>query len=127
MKKIISKIIIKSIILILGLIPLYSQTFSVSINLPNWMWQDDINIPRTRIDNTESTVLTYIKLINNYLWFGIIWFAMFWLVYSWIIMITSSWDKTKVSWAKDIALICIIAIAISMLSYFVVKLIVNLF
>jgi len=127
MKKLISKIILKFSILIFGLIPLYNQAFSVDISLPDWTRQDDLNIPRTRIDNRDSTLLNYIKLINNYLRFIIIWLALFWLIYAGILLITSSWDKKKLSWAKDIALVCIIAIVISMLSYFVVKLIVNLF
>lgn len=127
MKKTISKIILKSIIMLLGIIPLYNQTFAVSVTLPDWTWQEDVNIPRTRIDNQESKILNYIKVINNYLWFIIIWLAMFGLVYAWIIFITCSWDKTKLSWAKDIALVCIAAIVIAMLSYFVVKLIINLF
>lgn len=127
MKRIISKIILKFAIFILGLIPLYNQAFSVSVNLPDWTRQEDVNIPRTRIDNQDSKILNYIKFINNYLWFIIIWLAMFGLIYAWIVFITSSGDKTKVSWAKDIALVCIIAIVISMLSYFVVKLIINLF
>lgn len=127
MKKIISKIVLKSMIMLLSIVPLCNQTFAVSVNLPDWTRQDDVNIPRTRIDNQDSKILNYIKFINNYLWFIIIWLAMFGLIYAWIIFITSTWDKTKVSWAKDIALVCIVAILIAMLSYFVVKLIINLF
>ena len=49
------------------------------------------------------------------------------LIYAGIMMITASWDKSKFSKAWKLALCCIIAIAVAMLSYNLVILIVNLF
>lgn len=127
MKKKILKTIFACFISIFWLLFIWSNTFWVKVFLPNWTRQEDVNIPQTQINSRESTVLRYISFINKYLWFIIIWFCMACLVYAWILFITSSWDKEKVKWGRDIALVSVIAILISMLSYFVVNLIINLF
>lgn len=101
---------------------------NVVLWLPRADWQPDINIDNNpQIASKESTIFGYIKIINYYLWFSIAWISMAVLIYAWILMITAWWDKAKVSkWGK-LAVSCLIAIIVSMLSYALVNLIIWLF
>ena len=127
MKNFLKNIILSSVLL-LNIIPFFSFWNSqVTLYGPDAIWQEDINIESTQIQWDENTIFTYIQTINKYLWFWIAWVAMAVLVYAWIMMITSSWDKSKFSKAWKLALSCIIAIVVAMLSYNLVILIVNLF
>ena len=115
-------------VLLLNIVPFFSfWSWEVTLYGPDAIWQDDINIESTQIQWNENTIFTYIQTINKYLWFWIAWIAMAVLVYAWIMMITASWDKSKFSKAWKLALSCVIAIAVAMLSYNLVRLIVNLF
>lgn len=122
------KNIILSSVLLLNIVPFFSfWNWEVTLYGPDAILQDDINIESTQIQWNENTIFTYIQTINKYLWFWIAWIAMAVLVYAWIMMITASWDKSKFSKAWKLALSCVIAIAVAMLSYNLVRLIVNLF
>ena len=99
----------------------------VNILLPTSTWEEDVNIENTQVHTNKSTIFWYIKTINSYLWFAIAWISMAVLVYAWILLITSGGDKSKVSKWWKLALSCLIAILIAMLSYSLVNLIVNLF
>ena len=127
MKKLFKNIILTSVLL-LNIIPFFIfWNNNVTLYGPDAIWEEDINIESTQIQWDENTIFTYIQTINKYLWFWIAWVAMAVLVYAWIMMITSSWDKSKFSKAWKLALSCVIAIAVAMLSYNLVILIVNLF
>lgn len=99
----------------------------VKVYLPISHWEKDIKIDNTQVSTTESNITWYIKIINSYLWFAIAWISMAVLIYAWIQMITAWWDKAKVSKWWKLALSCLIAIIISMLSYVLVNIIVKLF
>ena len=127
MKKFFKNIILSSVLL-LNIIPFFSfWNWEVTLYGPDAIWQDDVNIGSTQIQWKENTIFTFIQTINIYLWFWLGWVAMAVLIYAGIMMITASWDKSKFSKAWKLALCCIIAIAVAMLSYNLVILIVNLF
>lgn len=127
MKKFLKNIILSSVLL-LNIIPFFSfWNWEVTLYGPDAVWQDDVNIGSTQIQWKENTIFTFIQTINKYLWFWLGWVAMAVLVYAGIMMITASWDKSKFSKAWKLALSCIIAIVVAMLSYNLVILIVNLF
>ncbi len=127
MKKIFKNIILSSILL-LNIIPFFSfWNWEVTLYGPDAIWQEDVNIESTQIQWNENTIFTYIQIINKYLWFWIAWVAMAVLIYAWIMIITASWDKSKLGKAGKLASSCIIAIVVAMLSYNLVRLIVNLF
>jgi len=128
MKYLIKKFIFWFSILLVNIIPTFIFSYwDVKVSLPDWTWQDDINVDNTQVNTKESTIFEYIQIINYYLWFSIAWISMAVLVYAWIQMITAWWDKAKVSKWWKLALSCLIAILVSMLSYTLVNLIVNLF
>lgn len=127
MKKFLKNIILSSVLL-LNIIPFFSfWNWEVTLYWPDAYWQDDVNIWSTQIQWKENTIFTFIQIINKYLWFWLGWVAMAVLIYAGIMMITASWDKSKFSKAWKLALSCVIAIAVAMLSYNLVILIVNLF
>ena len=127
MKKFVKNIILSSVLL-LNIIPFFSfWNWEVTLYGPDAYWQDDVNIWSTQIQWKENTIFTFIQTINKYLWFWLGWVAMAVLIYAGIMMITASWDKSKFSKAWKLALSCVIAIAVAMLSYNLVILIVNLF
>ena len=121
------KNIILSFVLFVGFLPIFNfvHWWKIKLFLPDATWQDDINIESTQVQTDETTIFTYINVINKYLWFGIGGVAMAVLIYAWIKLITTDWKDTKK--AKDLALSCLIAIAVAMLSYNLVNLIVKLF
>ena len=99
----------------------------VNVLLPTSTWEPDVNIENTQVHTNKSTIFWYIKTINSYLRFAIAWISMAVLIYAWILLITSGGDKSKVSKWWKLALSCLIAILVAMLSYSLVNLIVNLF
>ena len=113
---------------LLLIIPFFSFSASnVNVYLPIWTREKDVNIDNTKVQTKESTIFEYIQIINYYLWFSIAWVAMAVLIYAWILMITAWWDKAKVSKWWKLALSCLIAIMVAMLSYLLVKLVISLF
>ena len=130
MNKKIKKIIFWLSVCVLTIMPFFQAsavTKPVTLFLPNTTWQEDVNIDNTQINTNESNIFRYIQIINGYLWFTIAWIAMAALIYAWIMMITAWWDKSKVGKAWKLALSCIIAIVVAMLSWLLVKLIIWLF
>ena len=125
--KLIKKILLILPIFLINIIPSKSQAVNndIVIYLPQTTWQEDVNIESTQVQTKESTIFEYIQKINEYLWFWIAWVAMFVLMVSWLKFITSWWKDTKKAWV--LALSCIIAITVAMLSYTIVNIVVNLF
>lgn len=125
--KLIKKILLILPIFLINIIPSKSQAVNndIVIYLPQTTWQEDVNIESTQVQTKESTIFEYIQKINEYLWFWIAWVAMFVLMVSWLKFITSWWKDAKKAWV--LALSCIIAITVAMLSYTIVNIVVNLF
>lgn len=111
----------------------------LSIGIPNTMWgeltvyiptpsgQEDLNIQWSTSVNTDRTeLIDVINLVNKYLWFSLWLIAMIIFVYAWILLI-SWWKKDSFEKANKMLIWAGIAIVVSMLSYTVVNLLINLF
>jgi len=114
-------------ICVFNIIPVFTFSDDIIVNIPDWWWQENINVDNPQVQTNESTIFEYIQIINYYLWFSIAWIAMAVLIYAWLQMITAWWDKWKVWKAWKLALSCLIAIIIAMLSYLLVNLIIKIF
>lgn len=125
--KFIKKILFILPIFLINIIPNKTQAVNndVVIYLPQTTWQEDVNIESTQVQTKESTIFEYIRIINDYLWFWIAWVAMFVLMFAWLKFISSWWKDAKK--AGVLALSCVIAITVAMLSYLLVNLVVWLF
>lgn len=115
------------IIFSLGFVLLINSSFSINISIPNNHAQPDVAVLwSTNIERTESNLFDIINWINDYLWFGI-WVICLWaLVYGWFGLISSQWSEDKMKKANKILLWALVWILISILSYAIVRLIVNL-
>lgn len=127
--KFVKKILLILPLFLINIIPNTSladgNTNDVIIFLPESTWQRDVNIESTQVQTKESTIFEYIRIINDYLWFWIAWIAMFVLMFAWLKFISSWWKDAKK--AGVLALSCVIAITVAMLSYLLVNLVVWLF
>lgn len=117
------------ILWLIGLVPILwvYAIDNVKLFLPMENWEDDLNIENTQVHTEESNILDYVKTINANLWFAIAWISMAVLIYAWIQLITAWWDKWKVSKWWKLALSCLVAIIVAMLSYLLVRLVLSLF
>jgi len=105
-----------------------SNVFWITLQTPNPHWQEDINVSWfTQIESDETTVFDIIQIINDYLWFAIAGVAMVVLVYWWIKLMTAGGNKDAMSTANKMIIWAIIAIFVAILSYAIIKLVVNLF
>lgn len=118
---------IKLVITLLILLTNTLNVFWYNLQIPNSHFQKDINISTTRLESDETTVFDIIQIVNDYLWFAIAWIAMVVLVVGWIKLITAGWQKETLSTANKMIVSAFIAIFVSIVSYTIIKLIVNLF
>ena len=101
--------------------------FSLSVKIPTPSGQEDIIVAESTVESDESTLFDVIQIINDYLWFSIAGMAMVVLVYAWIKLIWAEWDKEDIKTANRMVVSSIIAVFAAMLSYAIIKLVVNLF
>ena len=104
-----------------------SSIFALSVQVPTPSGQDDIIVAESTIESDESTIFDIIQIVNDYLWFAIAGMAMVVLVVSWLKLILAEWNKEETSKSNKMIVSAIIAIFVAMLSYAIIKLIVNLF
>ena len=125
-KRKISRII--SSLLVLFLFNLINFVYAVTVQVPpKWSSTDYAVNGYSQIETWEQTILETIKLINKYLWFSI-WAVLLWIiVYSWIAMIFSNWNEENMKKYAKIFWYSFIWLWIAMLSYIIVRIIINLF
>ncbi len=124
MKKLLGKTII--ILWLMGIN--LSTIFAITIQVPTPSGQEDIIITwPTQVESNESTIFDVIQIVNDYLWFAVAGIAMVVLVYGGIKLITAGGNKEVVSTANKMIVSAMIAIFVAILSYAIIKLVVNLF
>lgn len=124
MKKHIKNILVLWLFWVVNLV----YTFWIVVQIPTPSGQEDIVVTwPTQVESNESTIFDVIQIINDYLWFAIAGVAMLVVVYAWFNLITAHGDKDKTSSATRMVISAMIAIIVSMLSYAIIKLVVNLF
>lgn len=124
MKNFFWKFIVICVLSLSSLLP----TLAIILQVPTPSGQDDIIMSwPTQIQSNESTIFDVIQIINDYLRFAIVWMAMVVLVFGGIKLIVAGDDKDVVATANKMIISSMIAIFVSMLSYALIKLVVNLF
>ena len=105
----------------------FASVFSLSVQIPVPHWQEDIIVAESTVESDESTLFDIIQIVNDYLWFSIAGAAMIVLITAGIKLIMAEWNKEDITKANRMIVSAIIAIFAAMLSYAIIKLVVNLF
>lgn len=104
------------------------QSFAITVELPRTQGNVDIAVVGPEeISGDESTFFDTIQMINQYLWFGLGAVCMGVLVWWGIQLITADGDTEKMKKTNKLLMGALIGILISILSYSVIRLVVNLF
>lgn len=110
----------------LGLSTLFS-TYAIVVEVPSSQWQEDVMVTwPTQIQADESTLFDTIQTVNSYLWFFIWAVCMGVLIFWWIKLITANGDSAKMKEANKLLMWAIVWIFISVFSYALVRIIINL-
>lgn len=123
-KKILSSLLLLSTI--------FMPIFWVELRLPSDHAGDDINITiegqtkNTRIRGNEDTLFKSINLVNTYLWWSFAVISTGLVIYWGYQLITSNGDKKIMKKAIRTLIWTAIGISIAMLSYLIVKFLINL-
>lgn len=121
------KIFRLSIFSTFAFLSLASFSHGIIVEVPEQQGQEDIAIEgMTRIQSDESNVFKTIQIINKYLWFSISVICMWVLVFGGFKLITAQGDEKKMQEANKLLMGAWIGIAISLLSYALVRIITNL-
>lgn len=111
---------------IIGFTSIFS-TFAIVVEVPSSQGQEDIMVTwPTQIQWDESTLFQTIQTINKYLRFSIWVVCMGVLIFWWIKLITAQWDQAKMKQANKLLMWALIWILIAILSYALVRIVVNL-
>ncbi len=107
---------------------IFQQSFAITIELPRAQGNPDIAViwPE-EISGDETTFFNTIQLVNKYLWFWLGVVCMVILVWGGIQLISAWGDAEKMKKTNKLLMWALIGILISILSYSVVRLVVNLF
>lgn len=112
---------------ILCSLSLWSFSHAIIVEVPPQQGQVDVAVTGpTQIQSDEGSVFSTIQLINKYLWFTISVVCMGVLVFGGFKLMTAQGDEKKMSEANKILTGALIGIAISLLSYALVRIITNL-
>lgn len=97
------------------------------VTVPTQQGQEDlvVNGP-TQVQWDEWNVFSTIQLINKYLWFAISVVCMGVLIYGGFLLMTANGDDKKMQTANKILTGALIGIVIAILSYAIVRIVVNL-
>lgn len=104
-----------------------SFSHALIVEVPPQQGQEDVAVTGpTQIQADEGSFYETIQLINKYLWFTIAVVCMWVLVFGGIKLMTAQGDEKKMTEANKILTWALIGIVISLLSYAIVRLVVNL-
>jgi len=118
----------KKIVLALLLTLPVLNSFAIVVQVPNSQGQADVAVTGpTQIQGDESSFFQLIQTVNEYLWFFIGVVCMAVLVIGGFKLITASGDPEKMKQANKLLMWALIGILIAVLSYAIIRLVVNLF
>ena len=118
----------KKIVLTILLILPVLNSFAIVVQVPNSQGQQDVAVTGpTQVQGDESSFFQLIQTINQYLRFGIGVVCMAVLVIGGFKLITASGNPEKLKQANKLLMWALIGILISLLSYSIIRLVVNLF
>ena len=105
-----------------------TTTSAIVVEVPRDLGNPDIAvIGPEQISWDEYTFFETLQLINKYLWLSIGWICMGVLVWGGIQLITASGNAEKMKKTNKLLMGVLIGILISILSYSIIRLIINLF
>ncbi len=107
-----------------------NATFALDFWFPEQGGEKELGVKYSHIaanEANESHIVEIVNLINDYLWFFVGLVCLVLLAYSGYKIITAQGDKKQISDAYNLIIATIIAILVAVLSYAIVKLLVNLF
>ena len=114
--------------LIIGIGSFISITNAIVLEVPNPEWNKDIAIVwATQISGDESSFFQSIQMVNKYLWMWLWLICMILLIVWGIWLITANGDESKMKNANKTLMGSLIGILISIFSYALVRIVVNLF
>lgn len=101
---------------------------AIVVEIPRSQWNEDVAVVGPeQISGDESTFFSTIQMVNQYLWFAIGFVCMVVLIWWGIQLITASGNSEKMKKTNKLLMWALIGILISILSYSVVRLVINLF
>ncbi len=128
--KLLKKIILSFLVVAITTINMTWISSAVKVQIPEWDRQSDVMVTpqESQIDSStgEKDIFELIQIINKYLWFSIGAIALVWLIIWWFRLLTSEGDEEANKKTSKMLLWSAIWIGIAMLSYAIVRLIVNL-
>ncbi|MFA7717180.1 MAG: hypothetical protein WC875_00510 [Candidatus Absconditabacterales bacterium] len=111
----------------LGFTALTFSTFALVVEVPPHQGQEDVIVTGpTQIQSDEGTFFETIQIINRYLRFTVGVVCMGVLVYGGFSLITAQGDEAKMKKSSKLLLGSLTGILIAILSYALIRLIVNL-
>jgi len=100
---------------------------AIRLTLPSADGNRDIAVVSTQVESQSDLISWYIQLVNQYLWFAMIVLLFVLLVWMWFKLMTNeAWSDNAKKVLKDGILSAWAGIMIIMLSYTVVRLVINL-
>jgi len=129
MKKLIIKKNLKkiSVNIIIFSATLLTFTQAVNVDVPDSNRDQDVNIAwPTTIQGEEKHIFILIQKINDYLWFSIAAICFGLLIYAWVKLMSASWNEEEMKKSNKLLTWAIIWLIVAIVSYAVVRLIVNL-
>lgn len=114
---------------LLTIIPLLAITANaIVLEVPSSQWQADVAVTwPTLVQADESSFFELIQNINQYLWFSLWVVCMAVLIVWWYKLMTAQGDDAKMKQANKLLMWALIGILIAILSYAIIRLVVNLF
>jgi len=104
------------------------NSYAIVVQVPNSQGQSDVAVTGpTQVQGDESSFFQLLQTINQYLRFGIGVVCMVVLVMGGFKLMTASGNPEKLKQANKLLMWALIGILISLLSYSIIRLVVNLF
>lgn len=121
------KFIKKIFLLILVLFSFFSIfVFAVRVDIP-WQVDNSTITSSTITSETDNYWLDLIDKINQHLWFYIWGISMWWIIFGWIKLVISVWNPDSLKTANWIVINSLIWLLVSIFSYWIIKMLINLF
>ena len=101
----------------------FNQILSYQVDLPS----STSDVKSESIIDGWSYYVGLSKTINTYLWIAVWFVSLIVVLYAWFLLVSSSWNPEDLKKANKMLIWWLVWIFVSLLSYLIIKLLVNLF
>jgi len=101
----------------------FNQILSYQVDLPS----STSDVKSESIIDGWSYYVKLSKTINTYLWIAVWFVSLIVVLYAWFLLVSSSWNPEDLKKANKMLIWWLVWIFVSLLSYLIIKLLVNLF